>query len=266
MTEQYSTIEVASDAYGGRAIALNRPEVRNAFDETMISELDDVLSRLEDDADARYVTIHGNGNSFCAGADLAWMRRAAEYDRERNQADARTFSLLLNRLNRLPCPTIAKIHGATFGGGVGLVACCDIAIAANSSIFSLSEVRLGLIPSIIAPYVAAAIGIRNARRYFLTAERFDAATAFAIGLVHVTRDDLQHVHDSIIGELRNGGPQAQREAKSVILDVLHNPIDETMIDETARRIAAVRATDEAREGVSAFFEKRAPKWKIQKDG
>ena len=246
---------------GVASVTLNRPKLHNAFDDRMIVALTDTLADLGADSDVRCVVLRGAGKSFCAGGDLTWMRRMASYSREENLADARALSELMHVLDTLSKPTVAVVHGAAYGGGVGLVACCDIAVATMGARFCLSEVKLGLIPAAISPYVVAAMGARAARRYFLTAEPFDAAEALRIGLVHSVADESEI--DALIGglldSLSKGGPSAQSAAKRLIADVARVPPGE-LRDETAARIADVRAGDEGREGVSAFLEKRRPAW------
>ena len=254
---------------GVATVTLNRPKLHNAFDDAMIAALTDAIKALGSDPAVRVVVLRGAGKSFCAGGDLAWMRRMAGYGREENLADARALSELMHVLDTLPRPTIAVVHGAAYGGGVGLVACCDIAVATMGARFCLSEVKLGLIPAAISPYVVAAMGRRAARRYFLTAEVFDAAEARRIGLVHATlRMDLGNrewlVAEAARNQLSKGGPIAQAAAKALIADVAHVPA-EKLRDETARRIAEIRAGDEGREGVSAFLEKRKPEVGARRD-
>ncbi len=243
-------------------VALARPEVHNAFDETSIAELTDVLRALDADDDVRAVVLLGHGKSFCAGADLNWMRRMAGYSNAQNLADAKALAAMLATLDNLSKPTIARVHGPAYGGGVGLVACCDIAIAAPDATFALSEAKLGLIPATISPYVIAAIGARHARRFFLTAERFTAAEAFRIGLVHdlASVDEMDTRINELLGALLLAGPQAQREAKALVRAIAGRPIDAGLIADTARRIARVRASSEAKEGVAAFLDKRPPSW------
>ncbi len=247
---------------GVATIRMNRPEVHNAFDDALIGALTTELSRLEQLPAARVIVLAANGKSFSAGADLNWMRRMAKYSREDNLRDAMALADLMRTLDGMKKPTIARVQGAAFGGGVGLVACCDIAIASTQAAFSLSEVRLGLIPSVISPYVIAAIGEREARRYFLTAERFDAVEARRIGLVHDVVDDsaLDETVSSMAGHLLKGGPQALAAAKKLIADVSRRPMDDALRDETARRIAAIRVESEGQEGLTAFMEKRLPAW------
>jgi methylglutaconyl-CoA hydratase len=248
---------------GGVArLILAQPEKHNAFDDAIIAAFTDALERVGNDASVRVVVLSGEGKSFSAGADLEWMRRMADYGEAENLADARALAAMLQRLNDLPKPTIARVQGATFGGGVGLVACCDIAIASEAAIFCLSEARLGLTPSTISPYVVAAMGAHNARRYFLTAERFDGAAAERIGLVHmVTKPDQLDaaVNDFIVALLQNG-PMAIGECKELIRRVAAGPVDSAMIEDTAQHIARVRASAEGREGVRAFLEKRPAAW------
>jgi methylglutaconyl-CoA hydratase len=243
-------------------VALNRPELHNAFNETLVAELTTVLQALDADASVRAVVLTGQGKSFCAGADLHWMKKMAGYGAAENLADARGLALMLHTLNGLSKPTVACVRGAAFGGGVGLVACCDIAVAAHDAIFSLSEAKLGLIPATISPYVIEAIGARQARRYFLTAERFTAAEAFRIGLVHdiVPEPELDARINEMLGDLLVAGPVAQLECKALIRGIAHRPIDADVIAGTAEHIAAVRASPEGKEGVAAFLGKRPPKW------
>lgn len=241
---------------------LNRPDKHNAFDEHLIAAITAGLRTLADDAGVRVVVLAGRGRSFSAGGDLDWMRRAAGYGYEQNLADATALATMLRTLAELPKPTIARVHGAALGGGMGLVCACDIAVASDAAVFATSEVRFGLIPATIGPYVLRAIGVRQAQRYFQSAERIDAARAERIGLVHevVGAASLDLKIDEIATALRNGGPAAQHAAKRFIADVADRPIDATLIAGTAETIARIRATDEAREGLSAFLEKRGAAW------
>jgi len=243
-------------------VALDRPELHNAFNAALIDELTTVLQALDADAAVRAVVLTGHGKSFCAGADLNWMKEMAGFSPAENLADAQALALMLRTLNGLSKPTVACVRGAAFGGGVGLVACCDIAVAAQDAIFSLSEAKLGLIPATISPYVIEAIGARAARRYFLTAERFTAAEAFRIGLVHdiVPEPELDTRINELLGALLLAGPIAQLECKALIRGVAHRPIDADVIAGTAEHIAAVRASPEGKEGVAAFLAKRPPSW------
>ena len=248
---------------GVATITMNRPEVHNAFNAEVIESLSEILEDLAGADGVRVVMLTAVGKSFSAGADLNWMKHAAEFTEEENREDARALGEMLRRLNRLPKPTVALVQGSAFGGGVGLMAACDIVVAVRDAAFSLSEVKLGLIPATIAPYVVAAIGERQARRYFLTGERFDGEQAKAIGLVHELVDDqaaLVAAGERIIERLFTAAPGALAEAKDLIAAVAGKPIDGHLIDDTARRIAERRAHDEAREGIAAFLEKRRPDW------
>ncbi len=257
-----ATILTEISPAGIATLTLNRPELHNAFDDVLIGDLVAELKRLETDPDVRIVVLAAAGQSFSAGADLNWMRRMADNDEAQNLADARQLAELMRRLKTLPRPTIARVQGAAFGGGVGLVACCDIAIASQAAVFSLSEVKLGLIPAVISPYVVAAIGERASRRYMLSAERFDAAEALRLGLLHevVAETDLETRVDALIDILLAAGPVAQAAAKDLILAVSGRLIEAELIADTAARIAKIRAGDEGREGLAAFLEKRKPAW------
>ncbi|TNE61344.1 MAG: enoyl-CoA hydratase/isomerase family protein [Alphaproteobacteria bacterium] len=253
------------DDRGVATVTLNRAGVHNAFNDDLIWELNSAFKRLSADDSVRAIVLTGAGKSFSAGADLNWMKAAAHYTDEQNKADALRLSEMLATLNGCPKPTIAIVNGATFGGGVGLVACCDIAIAVDGAAFSLSEVRLGLTPATISPYVVAAIGERAARRYFLTAERFSADEARRIGLVHELAPSLQDAFSLahiMIKNILAGAPGAQRDAKDLIGFVSGQPITAELRDDTASRIAARRANVEGREGLSAFLEKRKPEWSV----
>ena len=254
---------LAVDANGRATVTLNRPEVHNAFDDVLIAQLTETFESLGKRADVRVVLLAANGKSFSAGADLGWMRRMANYSEAENRADAEQLARLIHVLDALPKPTVARVQGAAIGGGVGLVAACDVAIASEAASFALSEVRLGLIPAIISPYVIGAIGPRQARRYMLTAERFDAVEAKRIGLVHqaVPAVELDVAVDAVVAALLLGGPEAVRESKALARDVGGSPDDATRAD-TARRIARLRASPEGKEGVSSFLEKRKPRWQV----
>lgn len=256
-------IEFNVDDKGIATITLNRPQVHNAFDDELIAALIEALKKVEGDDAVRLAVLAANGKSFSAGADLNWMRRMADYSEDENFNDAMRLADMLQRLDELPKPTIAKVQGHAFGGGVGLVACCDIAVAAEPAKFCLSEVRLGLMPSTISPFVVRAIGARAARRYFQTGERFDAAEACRIGLVHrtVTPAALDDAADEIIGNLLQGGPEAQAATKQFIALNHQSPINKELLRDAAKRIANLRASPEGREGLSAFLEKRSPKWR-----
>ncbi len=247
---------------GTAVVTLNRPQLHNAFDDELIARLTTLFHELSSNDEVRVVLLAANGKSFSAGADLNWMRRMANYSEEENYQDAMRLADMLRTLNTLAKPTIALVHGATFGGGVGLVACCDMVLAAPEASFSLSEVKLGIIPSVISPYVVSAIGERMSRRYLLTAERFSAEEALRIQLVHeiVEREQLRGRADEIAAVLKNNGPDALRECKDLIRLVARGPVDREMIEETAHRIARIRASAEGQEGLGAFLEKRKPKW------
>lgn len=248
---------------GVARITMARPEKHNAFDDVLIADLTDAFERAGTDDAVRVVVLEAEGKSFSAGADLGWMERMADYSEAENLADARKLAHMVRVLNELPRPTIARVQGAAFGGGVGLVAACDIALASHAASFCLSEARLGLIPSVISPYVVEAIGARAARRYFQTAERFDAEQAQALGLVHevVPRERLDSRLAELVGHLLDNGPAAMAASKELIRRVASGPVDDAMVEDTARRIADIRATAEGREGLRAFLEKRGPKWR-----
>jgi methylglutaconyl-CoA hydratase len=251
-----------TDEFGRATITLNRPEMHNAFDDTLIIALTDELKRLERDQSIRVVMLAAEGKSFSAGADLNWMRRMADYSREENQADAQALADLMRTLNDLSKPTIALVQGAVYGGGVGLVSCCDIAIGTPQAKFCLSEVKLGLIPAVISPYVIEAIGSRAARRYALTAEFMGSAEAQRLGLLHevVAEGDLLQRGDELSVFILQNGPAALQAAKQLVADVARGELDQAMIQKTVERIADIRASDEGKEGLSAFLEKRRPAW------
>jgi methylglutaconyl-CoA hydratase len=260
MNEQTVLYSVSN---GIATITLNRPELHNAFNEIVIGELTRLFEKAGEDKFVRAVVLRGEGKSFSAGGDLNWMRRMADYTYQQNVNDAMRLGTLLKTINTLPKPTIALVQGNAFGGGVGLTACCDIAVAEEGAQFCLSEVRIGLIPSIIAPYVMAAMGQRQARRYFLTAERFDAAEAARIGLVHevCAKGGLEAAGQKIIDAILQGAPQAQRRGKHVILGIAGRAVDDDMIRFTVEQIAEARASDEGKEGLSAFLNKTEPAWR-----
>ena len=243
-------------------IWMDRPAVFNAFNEQLIAELAAACAELDADAGVRVVVLAGRGKHFSAGADLNWMRRASDSTEAENLADSRKFAAMLRTLSGMSKPTIARVQGAALGGGTGLTAACDMAIAADDASFATSEVKFGIIPAVISPYVLRAIGPRHALRYFQSAERISAQRALAIGLVGevVPRDELDACIAGIVDALLAGGPQAQQAAKDLIAAVHGRPIDDAVSEETAQRIARQRATDEARDGVSAFLDKRPPAW------
>jgi methylglutaconyl-CoA hydratase len=243
-------------------IMLNRPDVFNAFDETLVKELESSFRELTDSGEIRVIVLAGIGKCFSAGADLRWMKTTADLSEEENIADAYGLGAMLRTIYTCPKPVIARVHGDAYGGGVGLIAAADIAVAADSACFSLSEVKLGLIPAMIGPYVIRAIGARAARRYFITAERFDAIEALRIGLVHkiAPTDALDRVIESLVAAVLQNGPGAVARSKRLVQDLDGQSLSDDLLADTARRIAQTRATDEAREGVRAFLEKRLPAW------
>ncbi len=246
-------------------VTIRRPEVHNAFDEHVIGQLAEAFSRVSTEAGTRAVILTGEGRSFSAGADLPWMRRAASFSETENQRDAAALAAMLRGVAECPIPVVAKVQGGAFGGGAGLVAATDIAVAAESARFGFTEVRLGLVPATIAPHVVEKIGAGNARRYFLTGDRFDAEEARAIGLVHLvaSEEELDTAVDSVVRAILAGGPDAQRICKELIRNVRTNNAE---VDSyTASLIAAVRGGAEGREGVAAFLEKRSPEWAAVND-
>ena len=248
---------------GVATVTLRRPDIHNAFDDILIDRLRRELQGLANDHAVRVVVLAAEGKSFSAGADLNWMKRMAGYERAENIEDAKNLGKLMATLHRMPQPTIAVVQGPAYGGGVGLVAACDIAIASEDALFCLSEVRLGLIPAVIGPYVVAAIGEREAARYMLTAEKFSATEAQRIRLVQdvVPADKLKERRNEIIENLLKGGPKALSEVKNLISYITKSATqDEKVVRDTAGHIARVRATDEGQEGVFAFLEKRNPNW------
>ena len=258
---KYTTIEVQA-GNGVGLITLNRPELHNAFNETMIAEITEAVAELDRDPAVRALILGAHGKSFCAGADLNWMKKMSGYNFEQNFADAQGLAQMLHALNTTAKPTIARVHGAAFAGGMGLIAACDIAIAAQDVEFCLSEAKLGLTPATISPYVIAAMGERHARRYFLTAERFSAAEAFRIGFVHdiVLPGELDAKINELLAHIAVTGPAAVAACKDLIRAVAKSKVDRDLINDTATRIATIRATDEGREGVRSFLEKRRPAW------
>ncbi len=254
-------LQLETDARGIAWLTMTRAEVHNAFDDAMIAALTEALEGLGGDPAVRAVVLAAAGKSFSAGADLGWMKRMAGCGQAENLADARALGKLMWTLDRLPKPTIARVQGAAFGGGVGLVACCDIAIGTAAARFMLSEVKLGLLPAVISPYVVKAIGQRAARRFFLTAERFDAEEALRLGLLHqlVAEADLDAAAGRSLDALLMGGPAALTAAKDLLFAV-DRPLDVAVIEETAQRIATIRASAEGQEGLAAFLEKRKPAW------
>jgi methylglutaconyl-CoA hydratase len=259
----FTTIQIEHRNAGTVAwVWMNRPEVHNAFDETLIAELAQVLDQLNEDATVRAIVLAGRGKSFSAGADLNWMRRQGTASAEENLADARRLAALFKTLAACKKPTIARVHGAAMGGGMGLAAACHICLASTQASFATSEVKLGIIPSVISPYVVRAIGERWSYRYFQTGERIPAERAREIGLAQelATPEELDSQIEILISALLSGGPLAQAASVELIRSVANRPVDAELVDDTARRIAQLRATPEAKEGLTAFLEKRMPAW------
>ncbi len=257
----WQTLEVVRQQHVAHII-LNRPEVRNAFNEVAIAEITQAFTELGAEAQLRAIVLEARGPAFCAGADLNWMKKMADYSHAENLADAGQLAQMLEVIYRCPKPVVAKVQGDCYAGGMGLVAACDIAIVADSVNFCLSEVRLGLIPATISPYVIKAMGENAARRYFLTAERFSAAEAQRLGFAHavVAADELDATVAGVLKALVTASPHAVKEAKKLVQDVAGAPVTELLVADTVARIAAIRASDEGREGVRAFLEKRKPDW------
>ena len=243
-------------------VTLDRPEVRNAFNDELIARLAQAFAALGLRPDVRCIVLAAHGPAFCAGADLNWMRRMADYTREENLADAGQLAAMLRTIFECPKPTIARIQGDVFAGGTGLVAACDIAVAVDTATFCLSEVKLGLIPATISPYVIRAMGARAAHRYFLSAERFSAAEAHRIGFIHevVAAGELQAKVDELAQALAGAGPEAVQACKRLVQDVAGEPITPELVARTVAGIADVRASREGREGVQVFLNKRKPDW------
>ncbi|QNI02751.1 enoyl-CoA hydratase/isomerase family protein [Halomonas sp. SH5A2] len=258
----YSTLMIEN---GVARLTLNRPEVHNAFDDSLIAELNAHLGKLKTLAEAgevRVVVLGSEGKSFSAGADLNWMKRMVDYDLEDNLADSRKLAALMHGLDTLPCPTLCRVQGAAFGGAVGLAACCDVVIASGKAKFCLSEVKIGLSPAVISPYVQRALGERQMRRYALTAEVMDAETALKLGLAHqvVEHEALDSVVDAMLATLLAGSPQAQRATKALMTTVAQAPDSDDTREHTCQVIANLRVSHEGQEGLSSFFEKRRPDW------
>ncbi|MDE2275417.1 MAG: enoyl-CoA hydratase/isomerase family protein [Burkholderiales bacterium] len=258
-----ATLEILRPSAHVAEVWLNRPEVRNAFNEGLIAELTGAFRTLGADPALRAIVLGGRGKAFCAGADLSWMRAMAGYSWEQNQADASALAEMLWTIWRCPLPVVGRVHGDCYAGGVGLAAVCDVLVAAEGVQFCLSEAKLGLLPATIGPYVVRALGEQAARRYFVTAERFSAARALALGLVHecVPAEALDARVAEIVAAIVANGPAAVQACKALVQDVAGRPIDAALRAETARRIADIRASDEGREGVAAFLAKREPGWR-----
>jgi methylglutaconyl-CoA hydratase len=261
MTMTYETLLVTV-ADKVATVTLNRPDLRNAFNEGAIAELARVFDELGRNDAVRAIVLAANGPSFCAGADLNWMKKMAGYSHDENEADAMRLAEMLRTIYLCPKPVVARVQGDCYAGGMGLVAACDIVVASETAGFCLSEVKLGLIPATISPYVIKAMGEQAARRYFLTAERFDAAEAQRIGVAHavVAPEALDATVAGIVKALVNNSPHAVRQAKTLVREIVGQPVDDALLLDTAGRIAAIRASTEGREGVASFLEKRKPTW------
>ena len=259
MDFQTLTVSILDDV---ATVTLNRPELRNAFNEEAIHELAVAFAALGTTGNVRAIVLAANGPAFCAGGDLNWMKQMAGYSEEENQQDAMRLADMLRTIYLCPKPVVARVHGDCYAGGMGLVAACDIVVASENATFCLSEVKLGLIPATISPYVIKAMGEQASRRYFLTAERFTATEAHRIGLAHevVPADELDATVGAIVKSLLGNSPNAVKEAKTLVREVVGQPVGDTLLIDTANRIAAIRASDEGREGVTSFLEKRKPNW------
>ncbi|HEY6134905.1 MAG TPA: enoyl-CoA hydratase/isomerase family protein [Rubrivivax sp.] len=258
-----TTLEIHRPTPHVAEVWLNRPDVRNAFNDGVIAELTAAFQTLGAEPHLRVIVLGGRGKAFCAGADLSWMRAMAGFDWAQNRADAQALAEMLWTVYSCPLPVVGRIHGDCYAGGLGLAAVCDVLVAAESVHFCLSEARLGLLPATIAPYVVKALGEQASRRYFTTAERFDAARAKTLGFVHevVPAEELDATVAAIVATLVANGPAAVKACKRLVQDVAGRPIDAALRDETARRIADIRASAEGREGVQAFLNKREPGWR-----
>ena len=250
------------DSRGVAQVTLNNPDKHNAFDDQMIIELTNAFNALAANANVRIMLLKSEGKSFSAGADLDWMKRMASYSYQQNLNDARALAAMLKALHQMPIPTIARVQGAAFGGAVGLISCCDIALASSNASFALSEAKIGLVPSTISPYVIAAIGERHAKRYFMTAERFDANTALQIDLIHeaVQKQFLDDKVEQLITAILSNGPEAVAAAKQLVFAVSGKVIDSSLIEHTCEVIAGIRVSAQGQEGLSAFLDKRKPNW------
>lgn len=261
----YSHLEF--DARGVARLTLDRPDIHNAFDDKLIREINtrlDAISEAIERGEVRVVVLGSEGKHFSAGADLGWMKRMAGYDFKYNIDDSRELSRLMHRLDTLPCPTLCRVQGAAYGGGVGLAACCDIVVASEAARFCLSEVKIGLSPAIISPYVQRAIGVRQMRRYALTAEVIDASTAQILGLVHEVAgtDELDSAIDKMIDTLLAPSPQSQRVTKTLLANVARDPDSDEIRERCCQTISELRVSQEGQEGLAAFFDKRKPAWQL----
>ena len=250
------------DSRGIAQVTLNNPDKHNAFDDQMIIQLTEAFHTVAANPDVRIMLLKSEGKSFSAGADLEWMKRMASYSYQQNLNDARALAAMLKALHQMPIPTIARVQGAAFGGAIGLISCCDIALASSNASFALSEVKIGLVPSTISPYVIAAIGERHAKRYFMTAERFDTNTALQISLVHeaVEEQFLDDKVEQLITAILSNGPEAVVAAKQLVFAISGKAIDSSLIEHTCEVIAGIRVSAQGQEGLSAFLDKRKPHW------
>ena len=256
------TLDIRRPSRHVAEVWLNRPDVRNAFNSSVIAELATAFGTFAADTELRAIVLGGRGKVFCAGADLTWMREMAGFDWARNRADAQALADMLWAIYRCPVPVVGRVHGDCYAGGLGLAAVCDVLVAADGVNFCLSEARLGLLPATIGPYVIRAMGEQASRRYFVTAERFSAVQAQAMGFVHelCAPEALDAKVAEIVAALVANGPMALRACKTLVQDIAGQPIDAALREETARRIADIRASDEGREGVQSFLNKRRPAW------
>ncbi len=256
------TLRTDRDERGVVTVTMDRPQVRNAFDADLIDRLRTVFESFGDDPDLRAVILTGADGTFSAGADLNWLKGMVDYSFEDNVADSRAFEAMLRAVHDCPRPVVGRVHGHAFGGGTGLVACCDVAVATEGALFAFSEVRLGVVPAVISPYVLRKVAPTHARHLFLTGERFDARRAREIGLVHVTTtpDAIDEAVAAVVDDLLRGGPRAQGEIKSLLRELRRRPGLDEAADHTVETIARLRVSDEGQEGMNAFLEKRPPSW------
>lgn len=261
MSQDFTKLKLSLDGAIAR-IWLDQPDARNAFDDIVIAELTQAFTEAGAAAQVKAIVLGANGPAFCAGANLNWMRRMADYTRDENIADAGKLAAMLRTIAECPKPTIVRVQGDVYAGGMGLVAACDMAVSVDTAWYCLSEVKIGLVPATISPYVLRAMGTRASQRYFLTAERFTAAEAHRIGFVHevVAADALDAKVDELVKALTGASPAAVRACKQLIADVAGREIDDALIAQTVEGIADIRASDEGREGVQAFLQKRKPSW------
>ncbi len=262
MTNQAPTLDIRRPSKWVAEVWLNRPDVRNAFNDAVIAELTEAFQQLGQDPDLRAIVLGAHGKAFCAGADLNWMRAMSDYNWEENFEDAQKLANMLWTLDQCPVPIVGRVHGDCYAGGMGLASVCDVLIATDNVTFCLSEARLGLLPGTISPYVVRAMGAQAAKRYMVTAERFSASQAYAMGMVHelCTPDTLDAKVADMVNTLCGNGPQAVRACKRLVQDVADKPIDAALRQETARRIADIRASAEGQEGLQSFLQKRPAQW------